>query len=124
LLPYLIVFAGAGVGGVLRYLAGTLITERFPVRFPLGTFAVNVTGCFAIGVAVTLLVERWAVHPYWRLFLTVGVLGGYTTFSTFGYDTWILVRARAPLMAAGYVVSSVVAGLLAVMAGVMVAARR
>lgn len=118
------VFAGAGVGGVLRYVAGTLIAERFPSRFPYGTLFVNVTGCFLIGVLITVLTEHWDVHPYWRLFLAVGVLGGYTTFSTFGYDAWILAREGVPGKALLYVLASVIAGCVAVWLGVVLAGKR
>ena len=72
---YLVVLAGAGLGGLARYVAGTWIMEKYAGRFPLGTFVINITGSFLIGVLMTLLTERWQPHPNWRLFLVVGVLG-------------------------------------------------
>ena len=93
---YLVVLTGAGLGGLARYLAGTWIMAKYGGRFPLGTFVINITGSFLIGVLMTLLTERWQPHPNWRLFLVVGVLGGYTTFSSFEYETYQAVAtARA-----------------------------
>jgi CrcB protein len=77
---YLIVLAGAGLGGLARYVAGTWIMSKYGGRFPLGTFVINVTGSFLIGILMALLTERLHPHPHWRLFLVVGFLGGYTTF--------------------------------------------
>ena len=92
---YLVVLTGAGLGGLARYLAGTWIMSKYAGRFPLGTFVINVTGAFLIGVLMTLLTERWQPHPNWRLFLVVGMLGGYTTFSSFEYETFQAVREGA-----------------------------
>jgi fluoride exporter len=79
--------AGAAAGGLARYVIGLAVMQRFGGRFPLGTLVVNVSGCFLIGVVVTVLAERLDLHPNWRLLLVVGILGGYTTFSSFGYET-------------------------------------
>ena len=84
---YLVVLAGAGLGGLARYIAGTWIMARYGGRFPLGTFVINVSGSFLIGVLMTLLTERLQPHPQWRLFLVVGILGGYTTFSSFASNS-------------------------------------
>jgi fluoride exporter len=89
---YLVVLAGAGLGGLARYVAGTWIMAKYGGRFPLGTFVINITGAFLIGVLMTLLTERFHPHPNWRLFLVVGILGGYTTFSSFEYETYQAVR--------------------------------
>src|SRR5271168_2918213 len=96
---YLVVLTGAGLGGLARYLASTWIMEKFAGRFPLGTFVINITGSFLIGILMTLLTERWQPHPNWRLFLVVGVLGGYTTFSSFEYEAYQSISAGA--MSAG-----------------------
>src|SRR5262245_29692566 len=85
---YLIVMAGGAVGSLARYVAGTAIMSRYGGRFPLGTLVVNATGCFLIGVIMTLM-TREAPHPNWRLLLVVGFLGGYTTFATFAYETFL-----------------------------------
>jgi len=78
---------------------------------------INVTGCFGIGLVVALAEERMVLGPTIRLFLTVGVLGGYTTFSSFGYETMVLVRDGSLGSAAFNVVAQVALGLLAVWAG-------
>ena len=120
---YLVVFAGAGIGGLTRYIAGTWILARFGGRF-LGTFVINVTGSFLIGLLMTLLTERFHPHPNWRLFLVVGILGGYTTFSSFEYEIYSAMREGARMMGVVYVLSSVVIGYLGVWLGALLAARR
>jgi fluoride exporter len=118
---YLVVLAGAGLGGMARYAAGTWIMQRYAGRFPLGTFLINVSGSFFIGLLMALFAERWQPHPQWRLFLVVGVLGGYTTFSSFEYETWAAVREGARWMGLIYVTASVAVGYLAVAAGATLA---
>jgi CrcB protein len=104
-----------------RYALGTWIMTKYTGRFPMGTFVINVTGSFLIGVLMTLLTERLQPHPNWRLFLVVGVLGGYTTFSTFEYETFQAVREGARWLAAIYVAASVVFGYLGVWLGTVAA---
>ncbi|HEY7339215.1 MAG TPA: fluoride efflux transporter CrcB [Bryobacteraceae bacterium] len=118
---YIAVLAGAGLGGLTRYALGTWIMTKYTGRFPMGTFVINVTGSFLIGVLMTLLTERLQPHPNWRLFLVVGVLGGYTTFSTFEYETFQAVREGARWLAAIYVAASVVFGYLGVWLGTVAA---
>lgn len=113
---------GAALGGAGRFFVGAAIAERFGGRFPLGTFIVNVTGCFGIGLAMTLLSERMA-HPNWRLLLVVGVLGGYTTFSSFEWETWFASRNGAAWLGLAYVLASVCVGYAAVWLGVLIARR-
>src|ERR1019366_763744 len=121
---YLLVLIGGGVGALSRYVLGTAIMERFGGRFPLGTFVINVTGSFLVGLLMTLLTERFQPHPYWRLLLVVGVLGGYTTFSSFEYETYQAVRDGARLMGLIYVAGSVVLGYLGVWLGSVLAGGR
>lgn len=121
---YLVVLAGAGLGGLARYALGTWIMARSGGRFPLGTFLINISGSFLIGLLMTLLTERWQPHPNWRLFLVVGVLGGYTTFSTLEYETLQAVRDGERWMGLLYVTGSVLFGYLAVWLGVALTARR
>lgn len=115
---------GAGLGGLARYMAGTWIMAKYGGRFPLGTFAINVTGSFLIGLLMTLLTERWQPHPNWRLFLVVGVLGGYTTFSSFEYETYQAVRFGARWLGLLYVAGSVIIGYFGVWIGAALASRR
>jgi len=96
---------GGALGAVLRWLAG------LAVAFPFGTLAVNVAGCFAIGLVWAGLVARW--HP----FLITGVLGGFTTFSAFSLDTLRLVEDGRGTAALGYVAASVMLSLAACAAG-------
>jgi CrcB protein len=121
---YVVVLAGAGLGGLARYVAGTWIMAKYGGRFPLGTFLVNISGCFLIGVLMTLLTERLQPHPNWRLFLVVGVLGGYTTFSSFEYEIYQSVRDGARWMGMLYMTGSVVLGYAGVWLGSILTARR
>ena len=115
--------AGAGLGGLARYMAGTWIMTRYGGRFPLGTMVINVTGSFLIGVLMTLLTERLHPHPNWRLFLVIGVLGGYTTFSSFEYETFQAVRDGARWMGLLYMTGSVALGYCGVWLGAVLARR-
>jgi CrcB protein len=121
---YLVVLAGAGLGGLARYVAGTWIMAKYGGRFPLGTFVINVTGAFLIGVFMTLLTQRFHPHPNWRLFLVVGILGGYTTFSSFEYETYQAVRDGARWLGLIYLTGSVALGYLGVWLGTVLAAGR
>lgn len=121
---YLVVLAGAGLGGLARYVAGTWIMAKYAGRFPLGTFVINVSGSFLIGVLMTLFTERLNPHPNWRLFLVVGILGGYTTFSSFEYEAYQSVRDGARWMGMLYVTGSVLVGYLGVWLGALLTARR
>ena len=121
---YLVVLVGAGLGGLTRYVAGTWIMTKYGGRFPLGTFIINITGSFLIGVLMTLFAERLQPHPNWRLFLVVGILGGYTTFSSFEYETYQAVRDGERWMGMLYVAGSVLLGYLGVWLGALLTARR
>jgi CrcB protein len=121
---YLVVLAGAGIGGLARYVAGSWIMLKYGGRFPLGTLFINVSGSFLIGVLMTLLTERLNPHPNWRLFLVVGFLGGYTTFSSFEYEIFQSVRDGARWMALLYLTGSVALGYLGVWMGALLTARR
>ena len=122
---YFAVLIGAAAGGLARYVFSTAIMQRFGGRFPLGTLVVNVSGCFLIGVLMTLFTEAkgFQPHPNWRLFLVVGVLGGYTTFSSFAWETYSSVREGSMLTGLLNVVLSVVVGYLAVWLGALLIRR-
>jgi len=120
---YFLVFLGGGAGSLVRYIAGTAVSTRFATLFPLGTMIINVTGSFLIGLLMTLISERLP-HPNWRLLLVVGFLGGYTTFSSFEWETFSAVRGGGLWMGLANVVGSVTLGYAAVWLGAMMATRR
>jgi len=119
---YVFVALGAALGGLARYVIGTSITQYFGLRFPLGTMVINVTGCFAIGILMTVIGAR-AMNARWQPLLVVGVLGGYTTFSSFGWEAYQAVRDGNPMMGLAYVLLSVTLGYLAVWCGAAIAQR-
>jgi CrcB protein len=118
---WLAIFVGGGLGAMLRYALGGWVQGLSGSFFPWGTLAVNASGCFAIGVLATWLEERSLLGSSARLFVLVGILGGYTTFSTFGFETWKLVESAQWLRAAANALGSVAIGLAAVVGGVAVA---
>ncbi len=117
----IIIGIGGFIGSIARYGMAIWIGQRWGRSFPLGTFVINVSGSFVIGLLMTLFTERLLVNPQWRLLLVVGFLGAYTTFSTFEYETGTLVRDGEWLIAGINVVFSVVAGFIALKLGEVLA---
>jgi len=118
--PTALAIAVAGAFGALaRYGLDGWISRRAPTSFPWGTFAINVTGSFLLGLAFVLTTERFRPDPWLRSAVTIGFLGAYTTFSTFSLETYRLVEDGAYGLALANVVGSVAAGLTAVYAGVV-----
>jgi fluoride exporter len=114
----LVIAVGGGLGGLGRYgIAQVLPTVAG--RFPWGTFVTNVLGCFLIGVLMVLISDVWAAHRLLRPFLGVGVLGGFTTFSTYAVEVRGLLRPGSVAIAFGYLVATPVCALLAVLAAVV-----
>ena len=112
------IFLAGGAGALLRYALSGIVQGRAGEAFPWGTLAVNVVGCFAIGLLATAFEERSVLSSELRLALLVGLLGGFTTFSTFGLETWRLLEGGEPMAALGNALGSVVACLFAVAAGI------
>jgi len=108
---------GGALGASARYGVDRLIEQRSSSTFPWSTFTINVTGCFAIGLITALLVERQHLPAWVRIGLVVGVIGGYTTFSTFAQEALETGEVHHVAMAAAYVVASVAFGIAAVYAG-------
>jgi CrcB protein len=118
---YLAVAIGGCLGSVARYWLSGVVYRLSGSGFPYGTLAVNVLGCFVLGAIMSLVEYRQMFGPSLRVFLTIGVMGGFTTFSTFGFETFALLRDHEYAAAIGNVAGNVVIGLLAVVGGWMLA---
>lgn len=114
--PFLQVLIGGGIGSVVRYGVGLLLPAANGMRFPWATFTVNLAGCFVIGLLAGLLMRDESSRAWWPLIFT-GILGGFTTFSSFGLDTFMLWQNKQAALAVYYVLGTNVAGLLLVFAG-------
>lgn len=117
----LYVAVGGTLGAVARYGLGLLIGSRWNHGFPMGTFIINLLGSFLLGLINVFVLERTILNPEWRLGLGVGFLGAFTTFSTFTYETMVLLEEGSYLLAIGYVGSSVAVGLAAAFFGIILA---
>jgi|WetSurMetagenome_2_1015567.scaffolds.fasta_scaffold90334_2 fluoride exporter len=115
-----IVFLGGGLGAAARYSAQGLVHRWMGAEFPFGTMAVNITGSFAIGLLMTLLEDRFMAVPELRLFLTVGILGGYTTFSSFSFETMSMMSGGNYLGGAMNILGSLIGCLAATWLGMIV----
>jgi CrcB protein len=118
---YLLVFIGAGLGGIMRYFCSTAMLRAFGPSFPFGTFTVNMIGCLLIGLIAHLAETRSYLSQEMRTFLVVGILGGYTTFSSFGYETVTLLRDGHLTLALLNAGGQLVLGLVCVWLGMQVA---
>jgi CrcB protein len=116
---YLLVGLGGGLGSMLRYLVGGYASGRMNARFPYGTFLVNCTGCFLIGLVVAILAERTDLSPNWKYLIPIGFIGGYTTFSSFELETFRSVENGEMLIAGLNVSLSVVIGFIGVWLGMI-----
>jgi len=117
-MEWLAISLGGALGAVLRHALATLVTEQAETEFPLGIFTVNVVGCFIMSVCYVLLVQRQLLGDPWRDFALVGLLGAFTTFSTFSLQAYDLLISGRWALALGYVLGSVLVCLLAVFVGV------
>jgi fluoride exporter len=117
----LAVAVGGAIGSVARYLVAIGSGKIFGTNFPWGILIINVTGSFLIGVFVGLFATKWDLPQSVRIFLTVGICGGYTTFSTFSLDSYYLMERGQLLMALAYIVGSVVLSICALVGGLYLA---
>jgi len=116
LLKYIVIGIGGFAGAIARYALGSYIGSRYGVRFPYGTFVINMTGSFLIGFILALL-ARTTASPYWRYLIPIGFIGAYTTFSTFEYETLRAVQDGQATVGLLNVALSVIVGFVAVWAG-------
>jgi CrcB protein len=115
---YLLAALGGALGALARWAVTTALPHA-PGAWPWATLLVNLTGCLAIGALLAVLLARFPASPWLRPFLAVGVLGGYTTYSTFAVDVVQLARSGRGLLAVAYVLASVLGGLVAVVLGLL-----
>lgn len=113
----LVIGAGGFVGAIARHVLAGLVQHRAGVYFPTGTLAVNAIGCALMGALLAVIEERQVLGPDARAFLAVGILGSFTTFSTFGYETMELLRVGSTRLAVVNVTANVFVGLVALWAG-------
>ena len=111
------------VGTLARYGLQGLIQIRAGGTFPYGTLAINLSGCFLLGLIGQFTLNRMVISPDWRMAIAVGFFGGYTTFSSFGWETAKMLEDGEWLPATTYVAASVIAGLLLSVAGIRLANR-
>jgi CrcB protein len=116
----LLVALGGALGSVTRYLVGGWIAGRLGAAFPYGTFFINLTASFIIGFFLAFAQERAGLSPYWRLLIAVGFVGGYSTFSTYEYESMRLFQDGEMLLGAIYLVGSMAGGAMAAVAGMTV----
>ncbi len=122
LVPYLAIGVAASAGAVLRYVVGVVSGRLFGTGFPVGTLIINITACVFIGWFMTIVTSR-GVSDTVRLAVAVGFIGTYSTFSTFAYESNSLIQEGAGIKALGYMLGSLVGGLVAVRLGIALAGR-
>ena len=114
---YLIVFLGGGIGAALRHGINLAVARMLGTAFPYGTLLINISGSFIMGLIAAYFAFKGDASQHWRLFLTTGILGGYTTFSAFSLDVALLYERGETGMAALYVLASVAVSIVALFAG-------
>ncbi|WP_291852511.1 fluoride efflux transporter CrcB [Bradyrhizobium sp.] len=116
-MSYLLVFVGGGLGATLRHLVNLACARWIGAGFPWGTFLINISGSLAMGLVAGYLAFKGEASQPWRLFVTTGILGGYTTFSAFSLDAALLYERGALGLAALYVLGSVVLSIAGLFGG-------
>jgi CrcB protein len=119
LLKYVMVGVGGCLGSILRFWLGSFIGSRMGTRFPYGTMVINITGSFLIGFVFALLTVKTHWSPNWQYLILIGFIGGYTTFSSFEYETLRTIQDGQLGLGLLYVAASVCFGFIAVWGGVM-----
>lgn len=116
---YFLVFIGGGIGAMGRYWLSGYVYKWLPTTFPYGNLVVNISACFLIGLVMSAMQERFAIQPELRLFLTIGILGGYSTFSSFSYETLALLQSGEVVPAIVNISISLGGGLVAAVLGLI-----
>ncbi len=115
----LIIGAGGFIGSISRYIVSQFLQKVFETTFPIGTMAVNIIGSFLIGIIYALSDKSEILNAEWRMFLTVGFCGGFTTFSSFAFENYAMLNIQQYLFSVLYIGLSLILGLLAVYLGVI-----
>jgi CrcB protein len=118
---YFLIAIGGALGSLTRYLVGSMVAGRMGMRFPYGTFVINMTACLIIGFSVTFIERHTSINPAWDFLIPVGFIGAYSTFSTFEMEAFAALQTGEFLISAAYVAGSVLLGLVAVWFGVLLA---
>ena len=113
---YFWIAVGSALGGMARYWCSGIVARLIGETFPWGTLIINVTGSFLIGAFVGLFATKWDLPQVARVFLTVGICGGYTTFSTFSLDAWYLIERGQTAASTAYMLGSVILSVAALVA--------
>jgi CrcB protein len=117
---YVYIAIGGALGSIARYWVGSWVSNRLGIRFPYGTFVVNISACAIIGFAMTYLGQHTEIDPAWRFLIPVGFIGAYSTFSTYEWETLVDLRSGAFGIAALYATVSFAVGLAAAWGGAAV----
>lgn len=112
---------GGSIGAVSRYLIGNFALNKLGANFPYGTLIANLLGCFIIGLFMTAMIEKMTINPAWRLLISVGFLGGLTTFSSFSYESIKLLYEAQYLLAIYNIGINLIFGFLATISGICLA---
>jgi len=118
---YLLVALGGALGSIARFWVGSAVADRMGMRFPYGTFVVNITACILIGFCMAFLDTRGETDLAWRFLVPIGFVGAYSTFSTFEWEAFSSLQTGAFFIASLYIVSSLFLGLFGVWLGVWIA---
>lgn len=121
MMNFVIIGLGGFIGAVLRYIISGIFYDYYGDKFPYGTLAVNIIGCFFLGFFITIAEGKFIVSPQMRSFIAIGLLGAFTTFSTFSFETLVLLQEELYVSAFLNILISVIVGLFAVWLGIVLA---
>ncbi|MGB8478509.1 MAG: fluoride efflux transporter CrcB [Acidobacteriaceae bacterium] len=118
---YMYIAVGGALGSIARFWVGSEVASRVGTKFPFGTFIINITACLFIGFSLAFLAKRTNLNPAWRFLIPIGFLGGYSTFSSYEWETVSILRNGEFSMAALYAFGSLFLGIAAVFGGILLA---